>query len=105
MKRNCDTMPVPQGGDEIVVYQPNDELRIDVRVEDKTVWLNQLQLSELFGVTVPTVNYHIKEVLNCGELAAGATIRKILIVRAEGLKCFGFTRMDSKEIPVLKGRI
>ena len=81
-----EALPEPHGGDEIVVYQPDDELRIDVRVEDRTVWLNQSQLSVLFGVTVPTVNYHIKEILNCGELAATATIRKILIVRSEGVR-------------------
>ena len=78
--------PALQGGNEIVVYQTDDELRIDVRVEDKTVWLNQSQLSVLFGVTIPTVNYHIREILNCGELAAAATIRKILIVRSEGAR-------------------
>ena len=78
--------PAQQGGNEIVVYQTDDELRIDVRVEDKTVWLNQSQLSVLFGVTIPTVNYHIREILNCGELAAAATIRKILIVRSEGAR-------------------
>ena len=55
-------------------------------LEDETVWLNQVQLSELFGVTVPTINYHIKEIFATGELHAGATIRKILIVRKEGAR-------------------
>jgi len=71
-------------GNEIVVYQPNEVLRLDVRLEDETVWLSQLQMAELFGVKLNTVNYHIKEILKSGELTADATIRKIRIVQKEG---------------------
>ena len=89
MKAKCKTKTAPmkpERKNEIVVYQPDEVMRIDVRLEDQTVWLNQAQLSELFGVTVPTVNYHIKEIFATGELQAGATIRKILIVRKEGAR-------------------
>lgn len=72
--------------DEIVVYQPDKTLRLEVKLEDETVWLTQAQIAELFGVTVPTINYHIKEIFATGELQAGATIRKILIVRKEGTR-------------------
>ena len=75
---------IPAQKNEIVVYQPNETLRLEVMLEDRTVWLNQAQLSDLFGVTVPTINYHVKEIFATGELQAGATIRKILIVRKEG---------------------
>ena len=57
-----------------------------MKLEDETVWLTQAQIAELFGVTVPTINYHIKEIFATGELQAGATIRKILIVRKEGTR-------------------
>ena len=89
MKAKCKTKTAlmkPERKNEIVVYQPDEVMRIDVRLEDQTVWLNQAQLSELFGVTVPTINYHIKEIFATGELQAGATIRKILIVRKEGAR-------------------
>jgi len=69
---------------EIVVYQPDETTRLEVRLEDETVWLNQLQMADLFGVKLNTINYHIKEILKSGELTAGATIRKIRIVRKEG---------------------
>ena len=72
--------------DEIVVYQPDKTLRLEVKLEDETVWLTQAQIAELFGVTVPTINYHIKEIFATGELQAGATIRKILIDRKEGTR-------------------
>jgi len=71
-------------GNEIVVYQPDEIMRLDVRLEDETVWLNQLQMAELFGVKLNTVNYHIKEILKSGELTAEATVRKIRIVQKEG---------------------
>ena len=72
--------------DEIVVYKPDKTLRLEVKLEYHTVWLTQAQIAELFGVTVPTINYHIKEIFATGELQAGATIRKILIVRKEGTR-------------------
>ena len=84
MNSKCKTkagLAAPERKNEIVVYQPDEVMRIDVRLEDQTVWLNQAQLSELFGVTVPTINYHVKEIFATGELLAEATIRKILIVR------------------------
>ena len=37
---------------QIVVYQPNDTVRLDVRLENETVWLTQLKIAELFGVQI-----------------------------------------------------
>ncbi len=47
-------------GNEIVVYQPDETVRLEVRVENETVWLNQAQLCELFGVVKSNVSYHLK---------------------------------------------
>jgi len=57
---------------------------IEVRVEDETVWLTQKLIAELFDVTVPTVNEHLKNIYNQQELVREATIRKFRTVQKEG---------------------
>ena len=70
---------------EILLYQAEDgRTRIECRLEDETIWLTQAQIAELFQVTVPTVNEHLKGIWDEGELASGATIRSFRIVRTEG---------------------
>ena len=69
----------------IILYQTEDgRTRIQCRFEDETVWLSQALIAELFQVTVPTVNEHLKGIYAESELVAGATIRKFRIVRLEG---------------------
>ena len=75
--------PMPQSS--LILYQTEDgRTRIQCRFENETIWLSQVLLAELFQVTVPTVNEHLKGIYAEGELAAGATIRKFRIVRPEG---------------------
>ena len=70
---------------EIIFYQSEDgQTRIQCRFENETLWLTQLLIAELFQVTVPTVNEHLKGIFEDGELEAEATIRKFRIVRVEG---------------------
>ncbi len=70
---------------EMILYQTEDgRTRIQCRFENETIWLTQLLIAELFQVTVPTVNEHLKGIFADGELEAGATIRKLRIVRIEG---------------------
>lgn len=59
---------------------------IEVRVEDENVWLTQKLIAKLFGVEVNTINYHLKEIFNTGELQPEATIRKFRIVQNEGTR-------------------
>ena len=66
---------------EIVVYQPNETLRLDVRLENETVWLNQSRLGELFGVDRTVVNRHIHNIYKTGELDESATCAKIAQVQ------------------------
>ena len=56
---------------------------IEVRYENETIWLTQKLMAQLFGVEVNTINYHLKEIFNSGELKEKATIRKIRIVQKE----------------------
>ncbi|MDO8723998.1 MAG: virulence RhuM family protein [Syntrophales bacterium] len=68
-----------------LLYTTEDgKVKIEVRLENETVWLTQKRMAELFQVTVPTVNEHIKTIYKDGELMPGATIRKFRIVQPEG---------------------
>ena len=66
---------------QIVVYQPNEIVRLDVRLENETVWLTQAQLCELFGVVKSNISYHLKNVFATDELDYEATVQKIRTVR------------------------
>ena len=68
---------------DVIVFK-NEKIVINVTVEEETLWLTQKELSELFGVTVATINEHIKNIYKEEELTKDATIRKFLIVRQEG---------------------
>ena len=58
---------------EIVIYKPNFESQIEVRVEKDTVWLTQAQIAELFGVGQPAISKHIKNIYSSGELPVEGT--------------------------------
>ena len=74
----------PLEGEIIFYTTPAGVTRIEVFFQDDTFWLSQRRMSELFGVEVQTINYHLKEIYKSGELSEEATIRKIRIVQAEG---------------------
>ena len=70
---------------EILFYQTeNGQGRIEVRLQDGSVWLSQKLLAELFGIGVNTINYHIKGIYKEKELLPEATPRKYRIVQTEG---------------------
>jgi hypothetical protein len=69
---------------EIILYQPDEAVKLEVRMEDETVWLTQAQMAALFDVKEHTITYHIKEIYNTGELDINSTTRKIRVVRKEG---------------------
>ena len=50
---------------EIVVYQPNETMRLDVRLENETVWLTQSQMGLLFGCTTRNVRLHLENIYSC----------------------------------------
>ena len=67
---------------EILIYQTEDgRTRIDVRLEDETVWLSQKLMAEFFQKDVRTINEHIKNIYSEGKLEPKATIRKFRIVQ------------------------
>lgn len=73
--------------DEIIIYSGKDgDVRVQMRFTGADVWMSQLQMAELFGVGVPTINEHLANVFNDGELDETATIRNFRIVRTEGAR-------------------
>lgn len=71
-------------GNEIIIYQPDEELSLDVRVDDETVWLTQSQIVELFESSKANISEHLKHIFDSGELSKEATVRKFRTVRQEG---------------------
>ena len=77
--------PDESGKGEILLYQTDDgRVKMDVRLQDETVWLSQRQMSELYQKDVRTINEHIKNIYEEGEQTTGATIRNFRIVQQEG---------------------
>jgi hypothetical protein len=61
-------------------------IRLQLKLEDETLWLTQKQLAELFEKTPPTINEHLKNIYADGELEPDSTIRKFRIVAREGTR-------------------
>jgi predicted XRE-type DNA-binding protein len=62
---------------EIILYQPNESLKLEVQIENDTVWLTQQQMAELFGVKQPAVSKHLNNIFKEGELDK-ASVHSIL---------------------------
>ena len=70
---------------EIILYQtPDGQIKIDVLLEDETVWLNQKQIEELFQTDRTSIVKHIKNIYESGELSETTTCAKIAQVQQEG---------------------
>ena len=69
----------------IIIYNTEDgKAKINLRLEDGTVWLNQLQIAELFQTTKQNISKHIKAILEDGELSEDSTVNYQLTVQKEG---------------------
>lgn len=69
---------------EIILYQPNENVQLEVRLEEETVWLTQAQMALLFDVKENNITYHIQGIFKTRELDPGSTTQKIRVVRKEG---------------------
>ena len=61
------------GGFKKTPYQPDETIRLEVRVEDETVWLSQAQMADLFGTKRPAITKHLNNIYKCGELKENST--------------------------------
>ena len=71
---------------EIVMYQPDETIRLEVRVEDETVWLTQQQMAELFLSTKQNVSLHINNIFREDELEENSVVKESLTTARDGKK-------------------
>ena len=69
---------------EIILYQPNEEIKLEVRLDNETVWLTQAQMAELFGVQRQAITKHLKNIFDSGELDKGSTSSILELLQKEG---------------------
>ena len=69
---------------EIVVYQPNETVRLEVELHDESIWLTQLKIAELFGVQKAAISKHLKNIFEAGELQEPSVVSKMETTAADG---------------------
>ncbi len=74
----------PTHNNEIILYQPDDTLKLDVRVEDETVWLNQMQMAELFQTSKQNISLHVNNIFREGELDSNSVVKESLTTASDG---------------------
>jgi len=68
-----------------ILYTSNSgDVKVNVFIENETIWLTQKSIGELFGVQSHTITYHLKEIYKSQELEENSTTRKIRVVQKEG---------------------
>lgn len=72
---------------EIILYQPDSTIKLDVRIDADTVWLTQAQMSVLFNVDRTVIVKHIANIYKTCELDEISTCVKIAQVQTEGNRC------------------
>ena len=69
---------------EIILYQPDELIKLVVRLENETVWLTQTQIAELFGVKQPAISKHLKNIFDSGELIESSVHSILEYTAADG---------------------
>jgi hypothetical protein len=76
-----------------ILYTSNSgDVKVNVFLENETIWLSQKSIGELFGVESHTITYHLKEIYKTQELEESATTRKIRVVQKEGNRNVRYNR-------------
>ncbi|EKD51904.1 MAG: hypothetical protein ACD_62C00164G0009 [uncultured bacterium] len=84
-QKTSKSLTTTSGKGQFLVYSTeNGEIKIDVRLENETVWLTQQLMAELFQTTKQNISLHIQNVLEESELTPETTVKEILTVRQEG---------------------
>lgn len=68
---------------EIILYQPDETLALDVRVEDESVWLTQAQMAELFQTTRNNITLHTRNIFKEGELVEDSVCKESLLTAGD----------------------
>jgi hypothetical protein len=81
----ADELPEDLIRGEFLLYTgPEGRVKVECRLHDETLWLTQRLMADLFGVGVPAINKHLKNIFESGELTEAATVSKMEIVQIEG---------------------
>ena len=75
-----------QNQGEIILYQPDNEVKLEVRLENETVWLTQAQMAELFQTSKQNVSLHTNNIFKEGELDKESVVKESLTTAADGKK-------------------
>ena len=70
--------------DEIIIYQSQSALRLEVRLQNETVWLTQAQIAELFGTKRQAITKHLQNIFNSGELDKNSVSSKVELTAQDG---------------------
>jgi len=85
MPNNKNEHPLEPSKGELLVYESEDgQIKLDVRVENESVWLTQQLMADLFQSSKQNISHHINSIYQEGELLPEATVKKYLTVRKEG---------------------
>jgi hypothetical protein len=77
--------PATEGFNEILLYTtPNGKVKVEIYLQNETIWLTQQKIADLFGVERSVVTKHLKNIFEEGELIKEATCAKIAQVQIEG---------------------
>lgn len=91
MERFPDNQQFAPNNGEIVLYNPDDTIRLEVRMNDETVWLSQAQMAELFGRERTVIGKHIRNIYKEKELQENITCAKFAHMGIEGDQCYETT--------------
>lgn len=85
MKKTTESLTIRNSTAEFLFFShQSGESGLAVRYEQGTIWLTQKRMAELFEVSVPTINEHLKNIFESGELQTDSVIRKFLTTAADG---------------------
>ena len=69
---------------EVILYQPDNEVKLEVRLEEETVWLTQAQMAELFQTSKQNVSLHTNNIFKEKELSPDSVVKESLTTAADG---------------------
>ena len=73
---------------EIVLYQPDETVRLEVRIQEDSVWLSQQQIADLFGTKRPAITKHLKNIYSSGELDESSTCSILELMGNDGKQAY-----------------
>ena len=79
-------LPVPHSSEMLIYLSESGETRLEVRLQDESVWLTQSAMAELYQTSKQNISLHIRHIFEEEELVPEATVKKYLTVRQEGLR-------------------